>query len=39
MGDMAFGGSFRLMDRNTEYYYSKTTALVLPMLYVFSPIP
>lgn len=39
MGDMAFGESFRLMDRNTEDYYYKTTARFLPMLSVFSPIP
>lgn len=39
MGDMAFGEGFRLMDRNTEDYYYKTTARFLPMLSVFSPIP
>lgn len=39
MGDMAFGASFRLMDRNEEDYYYKTTTRFLPMLSVFSPIP
>lgn len=39
MGDMAFGESFRLMARNEEDYYYKTTARFLPMLSVFSPTP
>lgn len=39
MGDLAFGESFGLMDRNTEDYYYKTTTRFLSMLAVFSPIP
>ncbi|KAK2606578.1 hypothetical protein N8I77_005318 [Diaporthe amygdali] len=39
MDDMAFGQSFRLMARNEEDYYYKTTARFLPMLSVFSPTP
>jgi cytochrome P450 family 628 len=39
MGELAFGEGFKLMDRNEEGYYYKTTARFLPMLAVFSPTP
>lgn len=39
MGEMAFGEGFKLMDRNEEDYYYKTTARFLPMISIFTPIP
>lgn len=39
MGEMAFGQGFKLMDRNEEDYYFKTTARFLPMISIFSPTP
>lgn len=39
MGEMAFGQGFKLMDKNEEDYYFKTTARFLPMISIFSPTP
>ncbi|KAG8159732.1 hypothetical protein KVR01_010369 [Diaporthe batatas] len=39
MGELAFGEGFKLMDRNEEDYYYKTTARFLPMISIFGPIP